>query len=120
RTIANRLVPYTLFIDPELGRVGMTEEEARKKGFDVAVAKLPAAKVPRSNTSGETRGILKAVVDKKTKKILGCSLLCHSAGEVMSVVQVAMLGGLPYTTIRDTVFTHPTMAESLNLLFATI
>lgn len=120
RTTAGRLVPYTLFIDPELGRVGLTEEQARKKGFDVLVAKIPASKVPRANTSGETKGILKAVVDKKTNQILGCSLLCHSAGEVMSVVQMAMLGQVPYTAVRDTVFTHPTMAESLNLLFASM
>lgn len=118
RSTNGRIVPYTLFIDPELGRVGLTEEEARKKGFDVLVAKIPAEKIPRSATSGETKGLLKAVIDRKTEKILGCSLLCHSAGEVMSVVQVAMLGELSYKTVRDTIFTHPTMAESLNLLFA--
>lgn len=120
RSIDARLVPYTLFTDPELGRVGITEDEARKQGLDILVAKIPAKKVPRANTNGETRGILKAVVDKQTKQILGCSLVCDSAGEVMSVVQVAMLGKLPYTAVRDTIFTHPTMAESLNLLFATI
>lgn len=118
RTTHDRLVPYTLFIDPELGRVGLTEEEAVAKGHNILVAKIPASKIPRANTSGETKGVLKAVVDKETKQILGCSLLCHSAGEVMSVVQMAMIGKLPYTTVRDTIFTHPTMAESLNLLFA--
>lgn len=120
RTTSERLVPYTLFIDPELGRVGLTEEQARKAGFDVAVAKIPAGKVPRANTSGETKGLLKAVIDRQTNRILGCSLLCHSAGEVMSVVQMAMLGRLPYTAVRDTIFTHPTMAESLNILFANV
>ncbi len=120
RSTAGRLVPYTLFIDPELGRVGLTEEQARKKGFDILLAKIPAAKIPRSNTSGEVKGLLKAVIDKESKQILGCSLLCHSAGEVMSVVQMAMIGKLPYTTVRDTIFTHPTMAESLNLLFAAV
>ena len=120
RTTAGRLIPYTLFIDPELGRVGLTEEQAREQGFDVLVAKLPASKVPRSQTSGEVKGVLKAVIDKGTKQILGCSLLCHCAGEVMAVVQMAMLAKLPYTAVRDTVFTHPTMAESLNLLFATV
>lgn len=120
RTTTGRLVPYTLFIDPELGRVGLTEEQARKQGFDVLVAKMPASKVPRSNTSGEAKGLLKAVIDQDTKRILGCSLLCHSAGEVMSVVQMAMLAQLPYTAVRDTIFTHPTMAESLNLLLATV
>lgn len=120
RSTAGRLVPYTLFIDPELGRVGLTEEQARQKGYDVLVAKIPAAKIPRANTAGETKGILKAVVDKSSGQILGCSLFCHSAGEIMSVVQMAMIGKVPYTTVRDTIFTHPTMAESLNLLFATI
>lgn len=120
RSTAGRLMPYTLFIDPELGRVGLTEEQARAQGYDVAVARLPAAKVPRANTAGETTGMLKAVVDVTTGQILGCSLFCHCAGDVMSVVQMAMLGGLPYTAVRDTVFTHPTMAESLNLLLATL
>ncbi len=118
RSTAGRLVPYTLFIDPELGRVGLTEEQARAKGFDIAVASLPAAKIPRANTAGETKGLLKAVVDRQTGQILGCSLFCHSAGEVMSVVQMAMIGKVPYTEVRDTIFTHPTMAEALNLLFA--
>ena len=76
--------------------------------LDVAVASLPADKIPRANTAGEITGLLKAVVDRGTGQILGCSLLCHSAGEVMSVVQMAMLGKLPYTAVRDTVFTHPT------------
>jgi len=120
RTTAGRLMPYTLFIDPELGRVGLTEEQARAQGYDVGVATLPAAKIPRANTAGETKGLLKAVVDRKTAQILGCSLFCHSAGEVMSVVQMAMIGQVPYTAVRDTIFTHPTMAESLNLLFATL
>ncbi len=120
RSTAGRLVPYTLFIDPELGRVGLTEEQARAQGYDIAVASLPAAKIPRANTAGETKGLLKAVVDRKTGQILGCSLFCHSAGEVMSVVQMAMIGQVPYTAVRDTIFTHPTMAESLNLLFATL
>ena len=120
RSTTGRLMPYTLFIDPELGRVGLTEEQAVAQGYDVAVATLPAAKIPRANTAGETKGLLKAVVDRKTDQILGCSLFCHGAGEVMSVVQMAMLGKVPYPAVRDTIFTHPTMAESLNLLFATL
>lgn len=120
RSTAGRLVPYTLFIDPELGRVGLTEEHALAQGYDIIVATLPAAKIPRANTAGETKGVLKAVIDRETDQILGCSLFCHSAGEVMSVVQMAMLGRVPYTAVRDTIFTHPTMAESLNLLFAGI
>ncbi len=120
RSTTGRLVPYTLFIDPELGRVGLTEEQALAAGHDIAVATLPANKIPRANTAGETQGVLKAVIDRQTGQILGCSLFCHSAGEVMSVVQMAMLGKVPYTQVRDTIFTHPTMAESLNLLFATL
>lgn len=120
RTTVGRLVPYTLFIDPELGRVGLTEDQARKRGFNVLVAKITASKIPRAKTSGEEKGLLKAVIDQDTNQILGCSLLCHSAGEVMSVVQMAMIANLPYTTVRDTVFTHPTMAESLNILMASV
>jgi len=120
RSTAGRLMPYTLFIDPELGRVGLTEEQAVAKGYDIAVATLPANKIPRANTAGETKGLLKAVVDRKTDQILGCSLFCHGAGEVMSVVQMAMIGEVPYPQVRDTIFTHPTMAESLNLLFAAL
>lgn len=118
RSTSGRLMPYTLFIDPELGRVGLTEEQAVAAGYDVAVATLPAKKIPRANTAGETTGVLKAVVDRATDQILGCSLFCHGAGEVMSVVQMAMIGKVPYPQVRDTIFTHPTMAESLNLLFA--
>lgn len=118
RTTQDRLVPYTLFVEPELGRVGLTEAEARAKGYEVLTATLPASKIPRANTSGETRGLLKAVVDKKTKAILGASILCASGGEVVSCLQVAMLAGMPCTTLKNTVFSHPTMAESLNLLFA--
>lgn len=118
RSTAQRIVPYTLFIDPELGRVGLTEEQAKRRGLDIIVAKIPASKIPRANTSGETKGLLKAVIDRASQQILGCSLICHNAGEVMSVVQMAMIGKLPYPAVRDTIFAHPTMAEGLNLLFA--
>jgi probable pyridine nucleotide-disulfide oxidoreductase len=118
RSTADRLVPYTLFIDPELGRVGMTEAEARRRGLRVQVARLPAEKIPRAMTSGETRGYLKAVVNADTGQVLGASILAAEGGEVMSVIQVAMRAGLPYTALRDMVFAHPTMAEGLNDLFA--
>jgi pyruvate/2-oxoglutarate dehydrogenase complex dihydrolipoamide dehydrogenase (E3) component len=117
RSTADRLIPYTLFIDPELGRVGMTETEARGRGHRVRVARLPAAAVPRSMTTGETRGYLKAVVDADTDQLLGASILAAQGGEVMSVIQVAMQARLPYTALRDMVFAHPTMAEGLNDLF---
>jgi probable pyridine nucleotide-disulfide oxidoreductase len=118
RTTTDRLIPYTLFIDPELGRVGLTEAEARKKGHKVRVARMPASAVPRAQTSGETRGYWKAVVDADTERVLGVSILAAEGGEVMAAVQVAMRAGLPYTALRDMVFAHPTMTEGLNDLFA--
>lgn len=117
RSAKDRLVPYTLFIDPELGRVGMTEEEARRQGFQVRVATLPASAVARARTRGETRGLLKAVVDAATQRILGVAILAAEGGEIMAVVQIAMQAGLPYTVLRDSIFSHPSMAESLNDLF---
>lgn len=118
RSTADRLVPYTLFIEPELGRVGMTEAEARRRGCHVRVATMAAAAIPRAVTSGETRGYLKVVVDGDTDQILGASILAAEGGDVMAVVQVAMQAGLPSSALRDMVFAHPTMAESLNDLFA--
>src|SRR5262249_27672227 len=99
RSTKGRLVPYTLFVDPELGRVGLTEQDARKAGHEILIAKMPAAKIPRATTSGETRGVLKAVIDKKTGHILGCSIFAHEGGEIMSVVQAAMLGNLTYEQV---------------------
>jgi pyruvate/2-oxoglutarate dehydrogenase complex dihydrolipoamide dehydrogenase (E3) component len=117
RSTTDRLVPYTLFIDPELGRVGLTEVEARRRGLRVRVARLRAAVIPRAVTSGETCGYLKAVVEADTDRILGASILAAHGGEVMSVIHVAMQAGLPYTALRDLVFAHPTMSEGLNDLF---
>ena len=117
RSTAERLVPYTLFIDPELGRIGLTEEEARRRGLRVRVARLPASAVPRAVTSGETRGYLKSVVDADTDRILGAAILAAAGGEVMAVIQVAMQAKLPYTVLRDLIFAHPTMSEGLNDLF---
>jgi len=118
RTTNGRLIPYTLFIDPELGRIGLTEEEARKKGLTIKVASLPAAAIPRAVTKGETQGLLKAVVDAKTDLILGASILAPEGGEIMAVVQMAMQGGLTATKVRDTIFSHPSMSEALNDLFS--
>jgi pyruvate/2-oxoglutarate dehydrogenase complex dihydrolipoamide dehydrogenase (E3) component len=116
-TIEGRLVPYTAFIDPQLGRVGLTETQARERGLDVRVATLPMKHVARAIEMDETRGFMKAVVDAGTGHILGCAILGVEGGEVMSVLQVAMMGGLPYQQIRDGIFAHPTLAESLNNLF---
>jgi pyruvate/2-oxoglutarate dehydrogenase complex dihydrolipoamide dehydrogenase (E3) component len=116
-SITNRLVPYTLFIDPQLGRVGLTETEARAQNRNIRVAKLPMTSVARALEVDETRGFMKAVVDAETNRILGAAVLGIEGGEVMAVLEVAMLGKLPYTALRDGVFAHPTLAESLNNLF---
>jgi probable pyridine nucleotide-disulfide oxidoreductase len=112
-----RIVPYTVFITPELARVGITEAEARALGHNVAVAKIPVSAIPRAKTLHDTTGTWKAVVDADTDLILGAALLGHNAGEVISTLQMAMLAGLPYQQVRDAVLTHPTMGEGLNLLF---
>jgi pyruvate/2-oxoglutarate dehydrogenase complex dihydrolipoamide dehydrogenase (E3) component len=116
-SIKDRLVPYTLFIDPQLGRVGITETEARAQGRDVRVAKLPMTSVARALEVDETRGFMKAVVDRDSGQVLGAAVLGIEGGEVMSVIEAAMLGKLPYTALRDGVFAHPTLSESLNNLF---
>ncbi|HUS13477.1 MAG TPA: mercuric reductase [Chloroflexia bacterium] len=118
RSTADRPMPYVMFIDPELARVGLTEAEARQRGLSVRVARLPAKAVPRAMTSGETRGLMKAVVEASTDRILGAAILAAGGGEVMSVIQVAMQAGLRYTALRDGIFAHPTMSEGLNDLFA--
>ena len=120
RTTRDRLIPNTVFIDPELGRVGLTEREARRLGRNIRVAKLPTASVPRARTLSETRGFLKAIVDSRSERILGFAMLGPDAGNVTAVVQVAMSGGLPFTALRDGILAHPTMAEGLNLLFANV
>ena len=119
-TTTGRLVPHTVFIDPQLGRVGLTETEARAQGRNIRVAKLPMSMVLRALDVGETRGFMKAVVDADTDQILGVAILGIEGGEIMTVVQVAMMGHLPYTAIRDGMFSHPTLAEGLNNLFAAL
>ena len=119
-TITDRLVPYTVFIDPQLGRVGLSEAEAREQGRDVRVASIPMSYVPRALEMDESRGMMKAVIDGETSEILGCAILGVEGGEIMAMIQIAMMGKLPYTALRDGVFAHPTLAESLNKLFATV
>jgi pyruvate/2-oxoglutarate dehydrogenase complex dihydrolipoamide dehydrogenase (E3) component len=116
-SIAGRLVPYTVFIDPQLGRIGLTEAEAREKKLEIRVAKMPMNYVARALEVDETRGFMKAVVEAKSNQILGAAILGIEGGEIMSQIQLAMMGRLPYTTLRDGVFAHPTLAESLNNLF---
>jgi pyruvate/2-oxoglutarate dehydrogenase complex dihydrolipoamide dehydrogenase (E3) component len=119
-TITDRMVPYTVFIDPQLGRVGLSEEEAREQGRNVRVARMPMSHVARALEVDEPRGMMKAVVDADTDQILGCAVLGIEGGEVMAMIQIAMMGEVPYTVLRDAIFAHPTLAESLNNLFATI
>jgi pyruvate/2-oxoglutarate dehydrogenase complex dihydrolipoamide dehydrogenase (E3) component len=119
-SVRDRLVPYTVFIDPQLGRVGLTETEARAQGRNIRVATLPMRNVARAREVGETRGVMKAIVDADSQQILGCAVLGIEGGEVMAVLQVAMMGRLPYTAIKEGVFAHPTLAESLNNLFLTL
>jgi len=119
-TIADRMVPYTVFIDPQLGRVGLSEREAREQGRNVRVARMPMSHVARALEVDEPRGMMKAVVDADTHQILGCAVLGIEGGEVMAMIQIAMMGKVPYTVLRDAIFAHPTLAESLNNLFATI
>ncbi len=119
RTTEGRVVPYTVFIDPQLGRIGLTETEARAQGRNIRVAKF-AMNYPlptRARELGETRGFMKAVIDADTGQILGAAILAVEGGEMMSVLQVAMMGNLPYTAIRDAIFTHPTLAEMLGDFF---
>mgnify|MGYP001419323673 CR=1 FL=1 len=115
-----RMVPYVLFTDPELARVGLTEAEALNQGYSIKKAVIPMTYSARAVESGETRGIMKAITDAKTGKILGCSILGTYAGEIMSIVQVAMMGGLSYEKLKDAIFAHPTLAETLNTLFSKI
>jgi pyruvate/2-oxoglutarate dehydrogenase complex dihydrolipoamide dehydrogenase (E3) component len=119
-TITDRLVPYTVFIDPQLGRIGLSEQEAREQGYNIRVARMPMSYVARALEVDEARGFMKAVVDADTHQILGCAVLGVEGGEIMAMMEIAMMGKLPYTALRDAIFTHPTLAESLNNLFATI
>jgi pyruvate/2-oxoglutarate dehydrogenase complex dihydrolipoamide dehydrogenase (E3) component len=114
----DRIVPYTMFIDPQLGRVGMTEREAKAQNLAIRVAKLPMSAVIRAIETGETRGFMKAVVDAHSGQILGCAVLGSEGGEIMTMIQVAMLGKLTYRAMADAIFTHPLLAEGLNTLFA--
>jgi pyruvate/2-oxoglutarate dehydrogenase complex dihydrolipoamide dehydrogenase (E3) component len=120
RTTRSRLVPYAVFIEPELGRVGISETEARQRNIAVRVATLPMTLVPRARTLSETRGLMKAIVEADGDAILGFAMFGAHAGEVVAVVQTAMWGKLPYTVFRDGIIAHPTMAEGLNLLFSKV
>ncbi|WP_339318017.1 FAD-dependent oxidoreductase [Paenibacillus sp. FSL R10-2734] len=114
------VVPYSVFIDPPLSRVGLSEEAAAEQGLEIKVAKLPTAAIPRARLINETEGFLKAIVDAKTNKILGATLYCAESSEVINIVSMAIQTGQSFTFLRDHIFTHPTMSEALNDLFAQI
>jgi pyruvate/2-oxoglutarate dehydrogenase complex dihydrolipoamide dehydrogenase (E3) component len=120
RTTEGRLVPFCTFTDPELARVGLNESEAQKRGISYRLTKIPMTKIRRTHTLSETRGFLKALVGADNDQILGLTAFGTQAGEMMAVVQTAMLGKLPYTLLRDAILTHPTMAEGLTVLFGAV
>jgi pyruvate/2-oxoglutarate dehydrogenase complex dihydrolipoamide dehydrogenase (E3) component len=119
-TTDNRPVPYTVFIDPQLGRIGLTEREARKQGRHFRIAQLPMSHVARAVELDESRGVMKVLVDPETGRLLGATVLGIEGGELMATLQVAMMGNVPYHKLRDAIFAHPTLAESLNNLFSNL
>ena len=120
RTTQNRLIPFCLFTDPEFARVGLSELEARKLGIRYRVAKMSMQSVLRAKTLSETRGFLKMLIDEDSNRILGFAAFGAEAGELIAVVQTAMLGGMGFDSLRDAIFTHPTMAEGLSALLASV
>jgi pyruvate/2-oxoglutarate dehydrogenase complex dihydrolipoamide dehydrogenase (E3) component len=120
RTTRDRLVPFCMFTDPELARVGLNEKEAKAWGIAYRLAKMPMAGVLRAVAIGETRGFVKMLVDAESDRILGFTAFGAEASEMMAAVQTAMLGGLPYTVLRGAIFTHPTVAEGLVFLLANV
>ncbi|MFP3603745.1 dihydrolipoyl dehydrogenase family protein [Paraburkholderia sp. SIMBA_053] len=123
KTTRDRIIPYALFIEPELGRIGrigLSEADAKARGIAVRVAKLPMAAVPRARTNGATKGFMKMLIDAQSDAILGFAMLGANAGEVVTAVQMAMLGGLPYTAVRDAIIAHPLISEGLNILLAKV
>jgi pyruvate/2-oxoglutarate dehydrogenase complex dihydrolipoamide dehydrogenase (E3) component len=120
RSTTGRVIPSCLFTDPQVAHIGMSEAEAQKRSVPVRVARLPIAAVLRTRTIGETRGFMKALIDPANDRILGFTMIGPEAGEVMAVVQTAMLAGFSFTALRDAIFTHPTMAEGLNVLFSAV
>jgi pyruvate/2-oxoglutarate dehydrogenase complex dihydrolipoamide dehydrogenase (E3) component len=120
RTTRDRLVPYCMFTDPPLGRVGLNESGAQHQGIAVRIAKLPTSAVLRTRTIDETKGFMKVLVDAGSDRILGFAMIGSEAGEVVAAVQTAILAHLPYTTLRDAILAHPTMAEGLGPLLSNV
>lgn len=121
RTTANRgQVPYSVFLDPPFSRVGLTEQEARDKGYSVKIARLAAAAIPKANVLQKPTGLLKAVIDADTGLILGAHLFCEESYETINLIKLAMDAKVPYTVLRDGIYTHPTMTEALNDFFGAV
>jgi pyruvate/2-oxoglutarate dehydrogenase complex dihydrolipoamide dehydrogenase (E3) component len=119
RVTTGRQVPFCMFTDPELARIGLSETEAKERGIVYRLAKLTMDHVFRAGTISETRGFMKALIDE-SDRIIGFTAFGSDGGEIMATVQVAMIAGLPYTALRDAIFTHPTMSEGLIQLFGTV
>ncbi|MBX5041177.1 FAD-dependent oxidoreductase [Rhizobium lentis] len=120
RTTHDRIIPYAMFIEPELGRIGLNETEAKARGIAVRIAKLPMAAVPRARTNGAMRGFMKILIDANSDQILGFTMLGTNAGEVVTAVQMAMIAKLPYTAVRDSIIAHPLISEGLNILLLNV
>ena len=120
RATIGRQVPFCMFTDPELARVGLSEKEAKAQGIPYRLAKIPMMSVLRTRTLSETRGFMKALIDTQSDQILGFTAFGVEAGEIMASVQIAMIARLPYTAWRDAVLTHPTLLEGLIALFSTV
>jgi pyruvate/2-oxoglutarate dehydrogenase complex dihydrolipoamide dehydrogenase (E3) component len=119
-TTRDRFVPYTVYIDPQLGRIGLTEQEARAQGRTIRIAKIPMTWVARALEMAEPSGFIKAIVDMETQQILGAAILAVEGGEIMSMLEIAMMGKLPYTALEDGIFAHPALAEGFNTLFTSM
>lgn len=117
RSVSDRLIPYTLYIEPQLGRVGLSEQEAKEKGYDIAVGKIEMNKQGRPIEENYTKGFIKAVVNKEDGKILGTAALSYQGGELMAMIEIAMMAGMTYDKLRDGIFSHPSLSEMLNNLF---
>lgn len=122
RSRSDRHVPSTLFTEPELAHVGLTQKEAAARGMEIRVLQVPITPltVPRAKTTGRVEGLLKATLEKSSQRILGCTILAAEAGEMIGTVQAAMIAEMPATMLRDAVLSHPTMVEGLNALFAAL
>jgi pyruvate/2-oxoglutarate dehydrogenase complex dihydrolipoamide dehydrogenase (E3) component len=118
RSTSDRLIPYCMFTDPPLAHVGLSERDAERQGVKARIAKLPMKAVLRAQATGQTGGLMKALIGETNDRILGFTMIGAEAGEVMAVVQTAMMADLPYTKLRDADFAHPTFSEGLNFLFS--